>query len=512
MCVATARGRHVALLLLLFAEISWELSPDRQQLAVVESDHKGELSQQVGKFTEAADSHTVGAHVEAAATSSKRHLVKIVKRRKKDAIAKRKLSKHGKYARTFISDVYMPGSIAVLVKVRKRELGQLQKILLPSLLKYIRFNTTVTLLYDGDLSRLRQVVRQCYINAWDSVTEKGRFLELQYENVTKYLTPSEKDLQALGGQDTMLWHTPSEPDVDLRKISEFWVAHVYKVEGLQKFGHIWRLDTDSQILEPVTSDVFLIAGGQRFIFGYAVVETAQPDTCQGLQQAYESYLKMNNKTLRNPSALEFLKKFEARNCPHWNMNFAITDLQYLRFSHDYHQFAKYIIDNGILKHGWGDHLVLTLWLLTQELPEKMLCMRPWVPGYRQMAQGLNGTQMINCKAYANEPRLTDYQGRYFVMQDTLDDFIRSSALSVENGELQYRPDLTPDQALDPVTHYGLLCFGICTLIAAVGWYTWVHITTPLSSSRWLWMAAAKDFHGDASASLQKPPHFSGPVT
>lgn len=35
-----------------------------------------------------------------------------------------------------------------------------------------------------------------------------------------------------------------------------------------------------------------------------------------------------------------------------------------------------------MKHGWNEQSVQTLFFGTQEDPERMLCMTPWVPGYK----------------------------------------------------------------------------------------------------------------------------------
>jgi hypothetical protein len=290
------------------------------------------------------------------------------------------------------------GTIAVLVKAhdpRSPELHEFESILLPSLHRYVKFQTALTVMYEGDLLLTEA--------ATELLRDHDFIHPLQFVNVTDFFFPTPLETSTLlTGTDVRMRGF----GMGYRKMCEFWAAHAHNLPELSQFRYLWRLDTDSQLTSPVSDDVYSVMNTNAAVFGYLLLQDALPEACRGLQNSTEAFYAANPQWAPTSQlAGIFLSSFEARKCPHWNTNFQVMDLDFFRNNRAYNEYTQHLANTleGFVRYRWGDHIVQTLFLLTQVSPRRTLCMQPWVSGY--LHQGASP----NCKPDSHEPELCAFR-------------------------------------------------------------------------------------------------------
>jgi len=265
------------------------------------------------------------------------------------------------------------GTMILLVNSEdKAEIKDLEETFVPSMLHFLQTRTPITVLYSGPRRPVDDATFKLSLNpnvALSLVDVTLRVQQFAQEHATKH---------AQRTQPGKNW-----------KLSEFWTMHVHLLPELQRFHYIWRLSPKSTFTSPVTSNLFQVMHDNHAVFGYRLLKSKSLEACSGLQQVATDFFKENSafapQTLHGQA---FLAIFEQAQCPMWTPDFQLVDLDYLRSNNAYANYVKYIATNGgFAQHGWGEHSVQTLFLASQNQPEKMLCMTPWVPGY----QGEPGT-------------------------------------------------------------------------------------------------------------------------
>lgn len=282
------------------------------------------------------------------------------------------------------------GTIAVLVKAENRMLWELQFLLVPSLVHNVRFETPITIMYEGDRQLVEDAARQL----------QGHSLlrPLRFVDVSDFFKPSQEEIAMLGGADVRM----RDFGMGYRKMCEFWAVHAQTLPALTPYRYLWRLDTDSKLTEPVVTNLYGVMNTHNSVYGYMLLQEALPEACQGLQEATQAFYKADPHLAPvTPDAQTFLESFEARKCPHWNTNFQLMDLDFFRGSQVYGQYTKHLAEDlhGFVKYRWGDHIVQTLSVLMQVPPRRTLCMQPWVSGYLHQGKG------PNCNPHRQEPEL-----------------------------------------------------------------------------------------------------------
>lgn len=272
------------------------------------------------------------------------------------------------------SQMLPTGTVAVLVKATKKDLEELQTMLMSSLISNVRFQTAVTIMFEGD----RRLVEAA------TLPLQGHSLlhPVQLVDVSKYFAPTKDEVAMLAGPDTRMLDLGF--GMGYRKMCEFWAVHVHTLPALAPYQYLWRLDTDSRLTEAVTSNLYQAMKSHDSVFGYLLLQDANPLACQGLQHATEAFYAANPQfSVVSPEAEMFLKTYEERRCPHWNTNFQLMDLDFFRGSDTYASHMAYLSEaaHGFVKYRWGDHIVQTLSVLLQVPPTRTLCMQAWVPGY-----------------------------------------------------------------------------------------------------------------------------------
>ena len=224
---------------------------------------------------------------------------------------------------------------------------EFSRILLPTL-HNIKFETDVTLLYDH---RSPDGLEAILENRTDLSNLSFRFLD-----VTAYWSPTERELELSANSETECAGFSNS----YRSMCAFWILHVHDV--LSAYRWYWRLDTDSRLLAPVTSDVFqwAEATGQQF-FG---VDYRRSPTCSdGLVDAIGSWLLERPKYETYawlPSVFNTVGDISSWTGHLVSTHFELIDMDLMR-TEAWHSYASMInASGGIWTARWGDHQIKTL--------------------------------------------------------------------------------------------------------------------------------------------------------
>jgi hypothetical protein len=254
------------------------------------------------------------------------------------------------------------------------EMKELEETLVPSLILSLKFRTPITILYSGSREPVEDAAIKLKLNpsvTLSLVDVSSRVEQFAQENIRK---------RSFWQRQGKHW-----------KLDEFWAMHVHLLPELQKFHYAWRLSPKSQLTGDVSTDLFEVMRQQKAVFGYRLLRKDRQEACAGLQAAAQDFYQENaNLAPQSVGARAFLEMYEQAQCPLWTPDFQIVNLDYLRQSEGYADWTKYLAEKGgFSHHGWGVPNVQALFLVTQDEPEKMLCMTPWVPGY-------NGESELGC--------------------------------------------------------------------------------------------------------------------
>jgi alpha 1,2-mannosyltransferase len=138
--------------------------------------------------------------------------------------------------------------------------------------------------------------------------------------------------------------------IGYRHMCRFFAGEVFKQEILKQYKYVWRLDTDSFIVDPIDYDVFNKMSQNNSIYGYINIQNDHIDMVKNLWETCEFYFsKLNKNYIFENKETHFRKVFYT--------NFEIFDMDWFR-SEEYQNFYKYIDETaGIYKYRWGDHVL-----------------------------------------------------------------------------------------------------------------------------------------------------------
>ena len=236
------------------------------------------------------------------------------------------------------------GTVVVAIE----SLEEFNAVLLPTL-SNIKFKAVVTLLYDNmDPASLRALIASNFT--------ENTSLSFQYIDVSPYWTVMDRDANlsahptgACGG-----WAR------SYKAMCAFWIFHVHHV--LSDYRWYWRLDTDSRILAPVTTNVFEWAekNNQQFVGVHFYSNVA---CSEGLTKATQSWLRgrPENETYAwSPAVFS-----EPGNVLSWttymvNTHFELLDMDLMR-TEAWSSYSEMLnASGGIWTARWGDHQIKTL--------------------------------------------------------------------------------------------------------------------------------------------------------
>jgi len=137
-----------------------------------------------------------------------------------------------------------------------------------------------------------------------------------------------------------------------RHMCRFHAKLIYEQVIIRGFEFAWRLDHDSEILQPIHYDVFKFMRNNNLQYGYVIVINEAPRCAVNLWESVEFYIR--NTTTRTT----FFEQWQEYRM--FYNNFEISRLS-LWFSDDYQSYIQYIDRlGGIYYHRWGDAPIKTL--------------------------------------------------------------------------------------------------------------------------------------------------------
>lgn len=136
-----------------------------------------------------------------------------------------------------------------------------------------------------------------------------------------------------------------------RNMCRLFSGEIFKKSILEEYSYIWRLDTDSYILAPITEDVFDSMEQAKSPYGFVNIQNDHPGTCLGLWDKCAEYFKEIN-----PTAFSEENKAKMGRKVFYT-NFEIFDMEFFR-SEEYMDFYNFIDESGgIYTKRWGDHII-----------------------------------------------------------------------------------------------------------------------------------------------------------
>mmetsp|Transcript_91504 Transcript_91504/g.144574 ORF Transcript_91504/g.144574 Transcript_91504/m.144574 type:complete len:441 (+) Transcript_91504:1-1323(+) len=279
------------------------------------------------------------------------------------------------------------GLIALLVNSSDPvEMYHLEMDLVPSLVRFLKFRTPVSILFSGPYDPAEDATIKLRLNPK---------ISLSLVDVTLRVEQFAKDHIANTASRRRNW-----------KLSEFWAMHVHLLPELQHYRYVWHLAPGSSLMADVTTNLYEVMQQHHAAVGYRLLKTSKPEACSGIQSTVRKFFEANKqwapKTLQKRA---FLEMYEEAKCPLWSNDFEIVDLDYLRGNEAYSAYVSYLAnEGGFAKHGWGEHIVQTVFVGTQENPERMLCMTPWVYDFRGKSNMSCGDGMVLANLFENSAK------------------------------------------------------------------------------------------------------------
>lgn len=137
-----------------------------------------------------------------------------------------------------------------------------------------------------------------------------------------------------------------------RHMCRFYAGEIFNHSIFNSYDYIWRLDTDSFIVEPITYNVFDKLKANSAIYGYINIQHDHPGVVKDLWNLSQIYFQNLNKDhiFKEPN-LTFHKNRV------FYTNFEIMNIEWFR-SEPYQLYYKYIDSaGGIYINRWGDHSI-----------------------------------------------------------------------------------------------------------------------------------------------------------
>ena len=141
-----------------------------------------------------------------------------------------------------------------------------------------------------------------------------------------------------------------------RHMCRFYAGEIFKQELLDDYEYVWRLDTDSFILQAIEGNVFEDMSNANAVYGYINIQHDHPKMVKGLWELAATYFKPSSSSIFTPEARE--KHFQRV----FYTNFEIYNMKWFKGA-AYQDFYNHIDNSaGIYKYRWGDHAIRYLGL------------------------------------------------------------------------------------------------------------------------------------------------------
>jgi alpha 1,2-mannosyltransferase len=139
---------------------------------------------------------------------------------------------------------------------------------------------------------------------------------------------------------------PSHPGFNFgyRHMCRFFAGAFLNHPSLSQYEYIWRLDTDSFIMDKINYDVFEKMREGNFVYGYINIQNEHPRMKNEFCEFSDAYFG-NKDSLSNCEGLVYYTNFEILNKD------AILQSRYMDF------FNSIDESGGIYLYRWGDHII-----------------------------------------------------------------------------------------------------------------------------------------------------------
>ena len=144
-----------------------------------------------------------------------------------------------------------------------------------------------------------------------------------------------------------------------RHMCRFMSVPIFQHPAVKNYDYLWRLDTDSFLLDKIDYDVFELMKSNDYIYGYLTIWKDEKDAVKGLWDATKQFLKENN---IKPT---FLNKFisnETWDMSYYYTNFEISKIDFWLSDGPLNYFNYLDRIGGTYKYRWGDHVIHLLML------------------------------------------------------------------------------------------------------------------------------------------------------
>ena len=153
--------------------------------------------------------------------------------------------------------------------------------------------------------------------------------------------------------------------IGYRHMCRFMSELIFQHPAVQQYRYLWRLDTDSFLLDTIKYDIFKAMEQNDYIYGYLHIIKDEPGAVIGLWEATKKYIEENK---INPTYLWNFMSGDEWDRSYYYSNFEISRIDFWT-SGEALKFFNYIDSTGgIYKYRWGDHVLhlLTLSMFVAE--------------------------------------------------------------------------------------------------------------------------------------------------
>jgi hypothetical protein len=133
---------------------------------------------------------------------------------------------------------------------------------------------------------------------------------------------------------------------------QFFAGEIFNHKLLQKYDWIWRLDSDSYILNPIDYDPFEYMKQNNKVYGYiSEYMQDQPYVVEGLFETTKQFVEQNN---IKPNSILQQSLTNGWNCEMFYTNFEIINTKFIKNAGymNYYEFLN--LTNNIFYKRWGD--------------------------------------------------------------------------------------------------------------------------------------------------------------
>lgn len=135
-----------------------------------------------------------------------------------------------------------------------------------------------------------------------------------------------------------------------RHMCRFYAGEFMKLPIIQKYKYIWRLDTDSYILDKINYNVFDRMAENNAIYGYINIQNDHIGAIKNLWETCEAYFSKENCIFKDENKGIHFKRV-------YYSNFEIFNMEWFK-DKPYQNFYNYIDSTGgIFINRWGDHVL-----------------------------------------------------------------------------------------------------------------------------------------------------------